>query len=359
LTVISQAATTLLIRADASVTMGTGHVMRCLALAQAWQDVGQQAIFAMADSTPPVRERLRSEGLRVAEVSGEGGSECDLTQTAELARKEHAPVVVVDGYQFSAHYLRSLKDAGLKVALLDDNGRAGRLSVDLVLNQNIHAHEGIYENRETYTKLLLGTKYILLRREFAGWRGYQRQIRPAGCNLLVAMGGSDPDNVTLRVIEAIDHVDIAELNVAVLLGGSNPHKASISERIGKARCEYRVLADATNMPELIAAADLAVSAAGTASWEYCLLGLPAVLVAIAENQIPAATALHNLTAAVLLEGGTRFPTDKMSALIGQLMNSGKERQSLSRNSQAIVDGKGASRVVSALLSGNLSSGEGA
>jgi len=339
----------LLIRADASVAIGTGHVMRCLALAQAWQDRGGRAVFAMSQSTSSIVDRLRTEGIGVVPCATPPGSPGDIEKTLEAVRAEQADWVVVDGYHFDCGYLDALKYSDVKVLLLDDNGRPGTHSSDFILNQNIHARESLYEDRAVDTKLLLGTKYALLRRDFSDWRGYHRQVNRRAHKLLVAMGGSDPDNVTVRVIDAIEMVGAPDLHVKVLVGGSNPHLTSIGERTRGGRHRYDLLTDVTNIPELLAWGDLAVSAAGTVCWEYCLLGLPAVLVAVAENQFAAAKALQEAGAATLVEGGVGFSYREMSGLVGQVMNSYQQRQTLSRKAQGLVDGLGSSRVVSILM----------
>src|SRR5580700_1740365 len=145
----------LVLRTDASVAIGTGHVMRCLALAQAWEDAGGRAIFAMAQATPAVEGRLRNEGFEVARVSAQVGSATDAEETADLAQQRGASWVVVDGYEFGAEYQASLKNRGMKVLFIDDNGHAAHYLADLVLNQNAHALEELYRSRELSTKLLL------------------------------------------------------------------------------------------------------------------------------------------------------------------------------------------------------------
>src|SRR6478752_3505281 len=130
---------TLIIRADASVAMGTGHVMRCLALAQAWQDQGGECIFAMAETTAASEGRIRGEKFEVTPVRGYPGTLQDAEQLVQLALAHDATWVVVDGYQFDVEYQRRLKAAGLKVLVVDDTGHAGAYVADLVLDQNAHA----------------------------------------------------------------------------------------------------------------------------------------------------------------------------------------------------------------------------
>src|SRR5262245_47860447 len=102
----------LLLRADAGCRMGTGHVMRCLALAQAWQDAGGRAVFALAGESLPLENRLESEGCPVERLTAEAGSESDARQTTSIARRLGAEWVVVDGYQFGSTFQRVLKDEG-------------------------------------------------------------------------------------------------------------------------------------------------------------------------------------------------------------------------------------------------------
>ena len=219
----------LLVRCEASVAIGTGHVMRCLALAQAWQDAGGRAAFAMAMATPAVEERLRRESIEVVRLNAEPGSADDAKETIALAREKQASWVVVDGYGFGADYQAALKGAGMKVLFIDDNGHAEHYPADLVLNQNAHANEALYRNRESSTRMLLGPRYALLRREFAARRGWKREIPAIARNVLVTMGGSDPDNFTREAVGGVRAVKDESLRIRVLAGGSNPHFASLEE----------------------------------------------------------------------------------------------------------------------------------
>jgi UDP-2,4-diacetamido-2,4,6-trideoxy-beta-L-altropyranose hydrolase len=336
----------LLVRCDASVAIGTGHAMRCLALAQAWQDAGGRAVFGMVQATPAVEERLQRENIGVVRPKAEPGSADDAQQTAALARENQAFWVVVDGYCFGADYQAALKRAGLKVLFLDDNGHAGHYSADIVLNQNAHASERLYSNREESTRLLLGTRFVMLRREFTSWRGWQREIPARARRILVTMGGSDPDNLTLTAIEAIRQVSNSDLETAVLMGGSNPHLRSLEASTQKG--SLRLITDVANMPELMAWADVAVAGAGTTFWEMCFLGLPAILLVVAENQSSIAAAGDSKGTAWSLGKGTQASASAISSKLEDIVNSEKTRTTQSENGRKLVDGRGAERVVAFL-----------
>jgi len=344
----------LLIRADASIAIGTGHVMRCLALAQAWQDLGGCAIFAMAESTPALAARLHSESCDVVSVEASIGSQEDAERTAALAREHHPGWVVVDGYQFGADYQEALKSADLKVLFMDDYGHSARYLADLVVNPNVCADEPLYQNRESYTQLLLGTRYCMLRREFNAWRQWQRKMPLLGRRILVTMGGSDPENLTARVLEALSsqksRCGFEDLEATVVIGGSNPHAQSLERYAAASGRKIHLYKDTAQMAEWMAEADVAISAAGSTCWELCLLGLPSLLVDVAANQTALARELHRKGCAIHIGSASEFSTEKIADQLEKLIRSEEIRRSLSLASRALVDGYGSLRIA-AILSG--------
>jgi UDP-2,4-diacetamido-2,4,6-trideoxy-beta-L-altropyranose hydrolase len=334
----------LLLRADASFAIGTGHVMRCMALGQAWHDAGGQAIFVMAEATPAVEERLRGEGFEVERPVVPVGSAADAEEISQLADEQSASWVVVDGYEFGAEYQASLKRRGLKVLFIDDNGHARHYSADLVLNQNAHASEELYPSRDSSTRLLLGPRFAMLRREFKSWRGWERKIPAAARRALVTMGGSDPDNVTQLVAQAILSAD--GFDATIVAGGSNPHLARL--RALADSNPLRLVENTSSMPELIASADVAVAAAGTTSWEMCFLGLPALLLVLADNQLGVADKLNEQGIMVNLGRAHEVAQSFIATELRKLADSPVRRREMSERGRALVDGRGAERVVSAL-----------
>ena len=339
---------TLLIRADASVAIGTGHVMRCLALAQAWQDAGGRAVFAMAEATAAIQARLKAESCDVESVSHAAGTTADASQTIALAGERKSDWIVVDGYKFRADYQRVLKAAGCNILFLDDYGHSQHYFADLVLNQNVSASADSYLHKEPQTRLLLGPQYCLLRREFAKWRRWERNVSPECHRLLVMMGGSDPENLTARVIEALAVAKLDRLETAVVIGGSNPHFAMLRELAARSGQKITVQRDMLDMAEPMAASDVAISAAGSTCWELCLMGLPALLVDVADNQTEVALELDRRGCAIRV-GDRRVSAENIADQLKRLVGSRELRQSLSQRSRELVDGNGATRVVSVVL----------
>lgn len=339
---------TLLIRADASIAMGTGHVMRCLALAQAWQDAGGRACFAMADSTAAIRARVAAEACDVADIAAEGGTAADAFQTVEFAKENKCEWAALDGYQFGEEYQRALKEGGLRVLFLDDYGHSKKYVADLVLNQNTSASASLYENRNSDTRLLLGPRYCLLRREFGAWRNWKREIPNIGRRVLVTMGGSDPENVTASAIDALAGVEVEGLEAVVVVGGSNPHADVLGRMAAESGKKIRVLRDVSDIAERMAWADVAVSSAGTTCWELCLLALPSILVDVAENQTALATEMGRRGYAIHIGRPKQLSVSKLTAQIESLARDESRRREFSIRCLELVDGRGAERVVLAM-----------
>ena len=300
---------------------------------------------------PRSKHGVRMEGADVVRLPGLPGSMEDSARMCDLAHKEKAEWAVVDGYQFDSAYQSAVRDAGLKLLLIDDHGAAPPYSADLVLNQNVHAKEDLYRERAPDTRLLLGPRYILLRREFAFWRKRTFEIAPRARRILVSMGGSDPENVTEQILKIL--LSESDLELTVVVGGSNPHLANIERLVEEANCPVRLLKDVSDMPALMVWADLVVAGAGiTSSWELCMMGSPAALCVLAPNQEKIAGELARLGAAVNLGYAGRIPAHKIGNVLCDLLRTPARREKMSARGRELVDGRGAERVL-AFLWGDL------
>jgi UDP-2,4-diacetamido-2,4,6-trideoxy-beta-L-altropyranose hydrolase len=339
---------TLLIRADGGERIGAGHVMRCLALGQAWQDAGGQVVFAMAAKAPALESRLIQERIEVMHLEVDPGGREDARRTARLAEERQADWLAVDGYLFGAGYQRFIKESGLHLLWIDDYGHAAPYCADLVLNQNIQARAEIYPSTEPYTRLLLGTQYALLRREFRKWRGWRRRHPEKAGKILITLGGSDSENVTEKVVQGLGWVRPEGLEATVVVGAANPHYQRLTEVSRDLKHNVRIVLNAMNMPELMAEADLAVSAGGSTCWELAFMGLPDITLILSEDQRPIAEKLGELAVAVNLGWHEDLSPRQIGQAVMDLSASVAARVAMSKRGQELVDGEGAFRVVRAM-----------
>jgi len=333
---------TLFFRADADSRIGTGHVMRCLAIAQAWLDRGGKAVFLMRQARSGIRARVEREGASIIELGCEAGTSADAEQTVRQVAQRERDWLVVDGYQFGGEYQDVIKSAGLKLLFLDDCGHCSHYSADLVLNQNLHANESLYARRNAETELLLGAHYALLRREFLRWKEWTRTIPDRARKLLVTLGGSDPDNVTEHVIEALKSAG-RDLQTTILVGASNPRYRQLQQAAAGLE-RVSMIENASNMAERMAEADMAVAGAGSTCWELCFLGLPAIVIDLAENQRPVSRELQRLGAAVDLGDAAEATSVRIAEALSALVGSRERRTAMSAMGRSLIDGRGASRV---------------
>lgn len=335
----------LIIRADASVRIGTGHVMRCLALAQAYQDEGGQVIFAVVDLPASLETRLINEGMRVVWLQHSAGSEADAIATATLAKQHKAKWVVIDGYHFGSDYQHWLKQDDVSVLMLDDYVHAKHYYVDYVLNPNLYADEDMYFRREPNTELLLGVSYSLFRREFRSLKNWTRKINPDAHKILITMGGSDPQNFTVRVLSALQNLKQSNLVVLAVLGGVNYHYQSINPLLENSLFPIKLKFNVLNMLELMLWADIGVTAGGSTTWEMALTGLPFLAIALADNQQRSVQALAERGVCCTLRPKQPIE-EEILFQIHSFLHCSESRTHMSQKGRCLYDGLGAIRVVS-------------
>jgi len=323
--------------------------MRCLALAQAWKDMGGCAIFAMARDLPEIERRLKGDGFSVHHIIAEPGSEKDAALTADLAISLKAFFVVVDGYQFCSEYQMSLKKVGLHLLFIDDYGHAEFYCADLVLNQNIYAREELYKYRDFKTELLLGSAFVLLRSEFRSWRNWIRNNPDKAGKILVTLGGSDPHNVTLKILSSLQSQNAKGIEVVIIVGAGNVHNAALQAAVKPSQIPIRIVRNASNMPELLAWADMAIISGGTTSYETAFMGLPSLIVIIAANQVQVAEKLAEIQAAANLGWHHNLSCAGIHKMVEDLRVNYRARESMSRIGRQLVDGLGTTRVIRAIL----------
>ena len=337
----------LLIRADATTRMGTGHVMRCLALAQAWIAGGGKAVFLSHCEVPALRRRVMQAGCEFIEIGRSYPAPEDVDTLMAAAADNPDAAIALDGYQFDAAYQETVKRIGRRLLVFDDYGHAAHYCADLVVNQNPGA-EGRSYRCEPYTQVLRGPRYAVLRPEFARWRSWQREIPDRARHILVTMGGSDPFNVTEQVIRALGLLDMPGIEATVVTGAGNPHLESIEHALKAAGAWITLARDVTDMAGMMARADMAVSAGGTTAVELAFMGVPSVMIALADNQAPTVRHLTRHRAAWSFGYAAHLDERVLAGRVASLLRDPSVRRQMSRCGGALVDGLGAERVVAAL-----------
>lgn len=336
----------LLIRADAGGAIGAGHVLRMLALAQAWIERGGEAHLASRECPEALVDRLAREGVRHHHLAaGVAGSPADRTETAALARRCGATWIALDGYDHGLASQQELRDAGFRILAVDDYGHTATWCADLILNQNFAAADRSYANLVADGVQLMGPHYALLRREFLAAAAAPGPRAPRALRrILVTFGGVDAANVAGRVLAAFETAEVPTLALRVLAGPGNPHQARLAAQAGVSRHRLEVVLDCTDMPAMYRWADGVVSAAGSTCYEWLLFGRPAMVTAVAANQEPNAAWLRGHGAAALLPAdGPAGPADWSGSLAAWVRDGAPAAPS------GLVDARGAGRVADRLL----------
>jgi UDP-2,4-diacetamido-2,4,6-trideoxy-beta-L-altropyranose hydrolase len=332
-------------RADASAEIGTGHMMRSLALAQRIVEQGGRAIFVMGHVSLQMRKRLEEERCEVFQMTARLYGWDDVQELAIIAKENNAGWVFIDGYHFDAEYQRLCKKLGLRFVFVDDFGHADHYFADIILNQSLYAHKDLYRNREPYTRLLLGNRYVLLRKEFLHSTHIHTQIPQEAKHILVTLGGADISNVTRTVIETIHTIRSRDIETIVVVGGSNPNMSALQTLIAASPVPMQLLFDVRNMSQLMEWADLAVSAGGTTCYELAYMGVPTIALIIADNQVEfaermdAAGHIKNLGRPILLTEG------KLADELERMILRQCVREEMIRRQAGLVDGKGVERIL--------------
>lgn len=366
---------TVAFRVDASFDIGTGHVMRCLTLADALVAGGARCLFICREHPGNLIGYIRDRGypaheLPPPETSTEtkalghcsGGPpharwlgchwETDAEQTSLILNKHRPDWLVVDHYALDARWERTLQGVFGKIMVVDDLADRPHIC-DLLLDQNLGRKPDDYSDLvPKYCERLIGPRFALLRPEFAALREYslQRRQKPELKRLLVTMGGVDQPNATGRVLDALSETNLpGDVEITVVMGASAPWLEEVRRRARRMPFTTEVVVNVNDMARRMADADLAIGAAGSTAWERCCLGLPAIVTVLADNQRVIAKALHTEGAAYMLQ--THDVWRELRSRWG-MITAQESLAQLSIKAARLVDGLGCNRVQTMLMKAN-------
>jgi UDP-2,4-diacetamido-2,4,6-trideoxy-beta-L-altropyranose hydrolase len=337
----------LFIRTDATAQMGTGHVMRGIALAEAWTDAGGEVTFVSHCESPNLRARIQGDGYPLLEVSHPHPHPHDLEFTRGVIRARPDSVLALDGYHFRAPYQKALRETCIRLAVVDDHGHCSHYHGDFLINQNLHAERIAYPCGEE-TRFLLGPRYAMLRREFAQRPDTIRTIPDTARRMLITLGGSDPANEALKVIRAVKQLDVQGLEAVVVAGPANPHIDQLEAAVAGKGPAVTLVRYAMRMRDLLEWADVAVSAGGTTCWEMACMGVPNVILVLADNQEAVARSLHRAGISWDLGRANHLSGEQLAKHLRTILKDARARREMSLRGHSLVDGLGAARVAAAL-----------
>jgi UDP-2,4-diacetamido-2,4,6-trideoxy-beta-L-altropyranose hydrolase len=309
-------------RTDASLQIGTGHVMRCLTLAHALQERGAQCSFICREHPGNLIDQIRQHGFLVYALP------CDQDWAMEEKSPSHAgwlgadwladaqesqvgagetaiDWLIVDHYALDSRWEHAMRAHCRHIMVIDDLADRTHYC-DLLLDQNLgrksEDYSGLLKGK---TKTLIGPQYALLRPEFAALRPQslaRRQNNPQLRRLLITMGGVDNDNTTGQVLDTLRGCKLsADLRVTVVMGQHAPWLAQVQAQTAQLPWHTDVLVGVNNVAQLMVESDLAIGAAGGTAWERCSLGLPSLVLVLAKNQLAGTVALQVAGAAIAIE----------------------------------------------------------
>lgn len=362
----------ILFRADAGLEIGTGHVMRCLTLADALRAEGAEAVLVTREHRGHVIPAITRRGHQVITLPSnpcqpygahpapphhacwlEADWRTDAATTRAALEETSARWLVMDHYALEARWQDAAMPPGVSLLVIDDLADRPHRA-DMLLDQNSGREAADYAGLlPAGCDLRIGPAHALLRPEFAHLRPRALARREALArpeSLLITLGGIDKDNATGIVLDAVARAPAAQgLWITVVMGSSAPHLDTVRARATTMPMPTEVAVDIPDMAQRMMMADLCIGAVGSTAWERCALGLPTLQVVLADNQVDAARAMaaRSLSLALPIPDAPEFAT-ALAAGLDQLSGADAYR-AMARAAAALTDGGGAERLAACLL----------
>lgn len=327
----------LVIRADGGPVIGTGHQMRCLAIAEAWVAAGGGARLACTAVPDAVADRYMAAGVEVAR-RGEWPPSNIL---------DGADAVVADQPGIADGKLAALAQDRAVLVVVDDMGDRACYPGDILLNQNVHATPALYRAKSK-ALLCLGAPWCLLRQGFADRRREARPVPVAVERIAILLGGADPRRFSEPILQAVAGAAAALSpmpEVVLVVGPANPMIAELRHAAARLPGRVRVEHDVRDMPALLASTDLAVSAAGSTVWEMATLGVPMIVGAQNASEVGPGSALQAAGAGLYLGSLESVRPEVIAAAVTELAGDARRRRSMHGAGRRLVDGRGVDRIL--------------
>ncbi len=335
-----------LIRCDASLSVGTGHVVRCLTLAGVLKSRGWRVTFAAREMPQPLRADIEGAGHDLIIIGDQDPLEAEPATIMRALTDAPPLLALVDHYDVGRDWEKAMAEVAPHVMAIDDLAEQPH-AVSILLNQNLGYSPAEYDGLiGDNCRLLMGPGYALLRPQFSATRGSAPRVRDSVERILVFISGSDQHDVTGLAARAAADTGV---RVDVVAGSAYPFSRGL-ETWARTVTNVTVHHNVTEMATLMHSADLSVGAPSSASWERCCLGLPTLLIGVAENQRRVASALAEVGAAQHLGWYDEVGEPNIVSAIERLRSDPSRLASMSRAAAAVTDGRGAEQVAEVIQS---------
>ena len=357
-------------RCDASIQIGSGHVMRCLTLADELSRKGAECVFICRRHHGNLIEEIQQQGYKVYalplgnDLYIETNNKTALSHADWLASTQYRDAelsvsivkalqpdwLIVDHYALDEIWEKGLQPYCKKIMVIDDLADR-KHNCDVLLDQNFGRDPqdcAAHVNEDC--KLLCGSNYALLRPEFAEWRSYSLERRQHNklASILINLGGVDKDNITTKILKVLQTKSLPDhCSITIVMGATSPWIEAVKQQAAIMQWRTVVKVGVNNMAEIMANSDLAIGAAGSTSWERCCLGLPTIMLVLADNQRDIANVLEDVGAALTfnvnqLEAEPLALEQCIASIVPKM-------RAMSRVAIAVTDGLGVIRLSKVLL----------
>lgn len=332
-------------RVDGYPELGLGHITRCLSLAEKLKEKNIESIFLTKNYPEPVKEILNN-GYNSKVIPQKLNEKEEINLVLKNLDSLESKAIITDMPYVSDDYLKALKNRGSFLVSIDDLG-SKNFSSDMVIAGYLSCRLETY-NLSPHSKLYLGVKYLILRKEFETAHRTKRKIKEKANKILVSLGGADWENLTLKVAQALNDIK-KELEITIVQGPLYQHREKLKKFLTKSKQDFLVKLNVRNMAELMLSSDIAFTAGGETSYELAATGTPSINISQSKHQVINAREEAKKGFLINLGLGKQVSKKKILKTTEELSENYKLRQTMSKKGRQLVDGGGAERVAEIVL----------
>ncbi len=334
-------------RVDASQNIGIGHLMRCLALSQELIQRNHICYFLTKVNDDILIDTIKQNNIIYQRIEAAATLKEELDFVINFSYENNINWIVTDHYDLDTWYTKKIKENNFKLLSVDDLAQIHYYS-DIVVNQNIGL-EKIRFSSEKYTKFLIGPKYVMMRNELL--RRDEKKKENNVEKLLLTLGGSDSDNVTLEVLKSLETLD-EHIEIILVVGPLNPFYYEIKRFVKNVDLKVKLIKSPKKMTDIYLESDIAISAGGTSCYELSYFGIPNIIIIIEKNQLNIAKEFDKQGISIYIGDKKELKTEQIKEKVKELINNQSLRKRMSQNGQKLIDGLGKKRIVDFMESYN-------